>query len=201
MSAHTLAEYDVLRAIHERRSVRAYTGEPVGSAVVRELLSAAVRAPTAMHREPWRFAIVQNGATLQRWSDRAKAMLLQREAAIGWGAMALPRPAAVPLARDPGFNLFYDAGTLIVVCRSRKERFAEADCWLAAGNLMLAAQARGLGTCVVGLALPVLNSAAVKRELRIPPGGAAVAPIIVGHPRERADPEPRKPAEILRWID
>lgn len=200
MNTHTLAEYDVLSAIHERRSVRAYTSEPVGAPVIRQLLAAAVRAPTAMHREPWRFAVVQDKAKLERWSNRAKAMLARREAPIGWGAMAL-RPSQPAAAAEPAFNLFYDAGTLVVICRPDKSRFADADCWLAAGNLMLAAQAHGLGSCVIGLAVPVLNGAAVKRELCIPQEGAAVVPIILGHPRERAAPTPRHAPELLRWIN
>jgi nitroreductase len=101
---------------------------------------------------------------------------------------------------DPAFNIFYDANTLIVVCRTADTRFAEADCWLAAENLMLAAAARGLGTCCIGFALPVLNARDVKRELEIPHAGAAVAPIIVGTPRGPVAAVSRKVPEILRWV-
>ena len=55
-------------------------------------------------------------------------------------------------------------------------RCVEADCWLAAENLMLAATAKGLGTCCIGFAVGILNTEEVKRELGIPEDGAAVAP-------------------------
>ena len=101
---------------------------------------------------------------------------------------------------DPAFNIFYDAGTLIVICRTEGGHFADADCWLAAENLMLAAAAKGLGTCCIGFAVPVLNTAAVKRELGIPAEGAAVAAIVVGYARGAAPAVPRKAPHILAWI-
>ncbi|MBS0336005.1 MAG: nitroreductase family protein [Proteobacteria bacterium] len=173
-------------AIGTRRSVRAYTEQRPGEDVIHTLLEAAVRAPTAMHLEPWGFAIVQDRAMLKRYSDRAKA--------------ALGEPPGHPeMLDDPDFNIFYDAGTLVVVCRRSSGPFADADCWLAAENLMLAAAEMGLGTCCIGFAVGVLNTPEAKRELNIPADGAAVAPIILGYPRGSVAQVPRKAPEILAW--
>lgn len=201
MPPHSSSEYDVLHAIYRRRAVRAYQAEQPDQATIGELLQAAVQAPTAMHLEPWAFAVVQNRALLKRWSDRAKAMLLEPPGAVGWGSLP-PRHRDDHAGRlaDPDFNIFYDAGTLIVVCRRTHGPFAEADCWLAAENLMLAAAARGLGTCVIGFAVPVLNTREVRLELDIPDEGAAVAPILLGLPRGETPPVPRRPPQMLRWI-
>ena len=186
--------------IHQRRSVRAYTDQPVGETVLRELLDAAVHAPTAMHLEPWAFAIVQDKAVLQRYSERAKSILRAPGGAVGWGSAGRVHSDHPAMLDDPAFNIFYDAGTLVVICRKRGGSFADADCWLAAENLMLAAAAKGLGSCCIGFALSVLNTAAVKRELGIPAEGAAVAPIIVGYARGANPVVPRKPPEILAWL-
>jgi nitroreductase len=199
-SVERASRQDVLGAIYARRAVRAYSAEQPPDNVIRELLDAAVQAPTAMHLEPWAFVVIQDKALLQRYSDRAKAMLLETSVAIGWGSASRSRHDHPALLADPAFNIFYDAGTLIVVCRRQGGAFAEADCWLAAENLMLAAAARGLGSCCVGLAVGVLNAADVKRELRIPGDGAAVAPIIVGTPRQTVPAVSRKAPQILRWL-
>jgi hypothetical protein len=45
-----------------------------------------------------------------------------------------------------------------------------ADCWLAPENLMLAACAKGLGACVIGLAVSALSTPEWKAELKIPDG-------------------------------
>jgi nitroreductase len=189
-----------MNAIYKRRSVRAYSDKPVGEAAVRELLDAAVQAPTAMHLEPWAFAIVQDKAVLKRYSDRAKAMLRAPAVAVGWGSAGRSASDHPAMLDDPAFNIFYDAGTLIVICRRQKGRFADADCWLAAENLMLAAAQKGLATCCIGFAIPVLNRSAVKRELGIPAEGAAVAAIVVGDARGAVPAVPRKAPQILAWI-
>jgi len=191
----------VLDAIYERRSVRAYERRQPSITLVRKLLKAAVHAPTAMHREPWGFAVIQDRDVLKRYSDRAKAMLRATPSqAVGWGSSALLRGDPPAMLKDPAFNIFYDAGTLVVICRRESSPFADADCWLAAQTLMLAATATGLGTCCIGFAVPVLNTREAKRELGIPREGAAVAPIILGYPRAPALGVPRKPAHVLSWI-
>jgi hypothetical protein len=77
-------------------------------------------------------------------------MLLEPSVAVGWGSAPAARHDSLAMLADPAFNLFYDAGTLIVVCRRMAGAFADADCWLAVENLMLAATARGLGSCCIG---------------------------------------------------
>lgn len=186
--------------IHQRRSVRAYTEQPVGEPVLRELLDAAVQAPTAMHLEPWAFAIVQDKAVLKRYSERAKSLLRAPGGVVGWGSAGRAPSDHPAMLDDPAFNIFYDAGTLIVVCRRQGGMFADADCWLAAENLMLAAAAKGLGTCCIGFAVSLLNTGAVKRELGIPAEGAAVAPIVVGYARGAVPAVSRKAPELLAWI-
>lgn len=180
---------DVIAA---RRAVRSYAPVALDEATVRALLEAAVLAPTAMHLEPWAFVVVQDRALLRRLSDHAKELL--RDPAVSHrGAHELGMLA------DPGFNIFYDAGTLIVICGRPLGSFVVADCWLAAENLMLAATSLGLGTCCIGFAVPVLNAPEVKRELGIPADVTAVAPIIVGVPKGETPATTRKRPEILTW--
>jgi nitroreductase len=176
----------VLLAIGRRCSVRAYTPDVLDPDTVRTLLDAATRAPTAMHAEPWAFVVVQDIARLHRYSELAKDSWRGREFAA-----ALLRP---------DFNIFYGASTLIVISAKPAGPFAVADCWLAAGNLMLAASAMGLGSCCIGSAIEALSSPAIRAELHIEHEMTVVAPIIVGHPAEPCVPALRKPADVLAWI-
>lgn len=201
MSTVMEERHDVLDAIYHRRAVRAYTPEAPAEGTIRELLAAAVQAPTAMHAEPWAFVIVQDRSLLKRLSDRSKQMLVDElNAGSDLAHDAHTKARLLAMLGDASFNIFYDAGTLVVICRKPDGRYAEADCWLAAENLMLAAHAKRLGTCCIGFAVPVLNAADVKRALGIPEGFAAVVPLIVGHPRGGTETVPRKPPHILRWV-
>jgi nitroreductase len=199
MSALPVASMTVMEAIRNRRSIRSYKPERVDPAVVRALLQAAVQAPTAIHAEPWAFVVIQDPARLRRYSDLAKASLSHEMSSLHAGR---PTSEATEFTRhllDPNFNIFYDASTLIVICGKGSGPYVVADCWLAAENLMLAATALGLGTCCIGSAVPTLNSAPVRSELGIPGGVTTIAPILVGLPREAAEPVPRKEPEILCW--
>lgn len=198
MNVATQSGSDILSQISLRHSVRSYTPENIPHATVDYLLHAAVQAPTAMYQEPWAFAVIQNREILRRYSERAKSLLLKQHAVAGSTADA--KLSIHETWRDPAFNIFYDAGTLVVICRKSDTPFSEADCWLAAENLMLAAVAEGLGTCCIGLALKVLNTAEARRELGIPEGGSAVAAIIIGVPSGPTTKTARKPPEILRWL-
>lgn len=178
-------DHPALQAIYQRRAVRSYRPDPVPEATVRTLLDAAVHAPTAMHQEPWSFVVIQDPVQLKRYSDRGKTLVRSDR-------------LAAQLA-DPAFNIFYNAGTLIAICGPSHGEFVEADCWLAAENLMLAATALHLGTCCIGLAVPVLNAPETRQELHIPEDVRAIAPIIVGVPAGPSPAVPRKPPLIVHW--
>ena len=180
-------------AIAGRRSVREYTGQPLDDASLAKLLEAAVRAPTAMHAEPWRFVVVQDAARLARLSGRAKSLLADQVRRLH----DHPGRHAPEAFSRPDFNIFYDAGTLIVICAEAANPFGAADCWLAAGNLMLMAHALGLGSCVIGSAVAALNEPATKAELGMPAELVAVAPIIVGTPAHAGAPTPRRAPQVL----
>ena len=189
----------VLDAIYHRRATRAFTPAPVDETTIRELLRAAVHAPTAMHLEPWAFVIVQDRALLKKLSDRAKLLVTPH----GDPHRELSRTAEAPhlpaMLADPAFNIFYDAGTLIVICGKPMGPFVAADCWLAAENLMLAATALGLATCPIGFALAALGDPEVKAGLGIPPDVTPIAPIIVGVAATAPPTSMRREPRILSW--
>lgn len=177
----------VFEAISSRRSVRAYAPEILDHGTVSKLLKAAVRAPTAMHAEPWAFVVVQDRALLKKLSDRAKPLFLEK------------LHHAPAIFQDPGFDVFHGAGTLVVIC-AKPGPFSDADCWLAAENLMLAACAAGLGSCVIGSSVDALNLPESKQELGIPPEYDAVAPIVVGATSGEAPPTSRRDPAVLAWL-
>ena len=180
-------------AIFGRSSVRAYTPQLVDRPALQMLLEAAVRAPTAMQGEPWQFVIVQDAARLKRLSELAKKFFAEEARHLH------PVRSSQDVVSHPDFNVFYDAGTLVVICARAKDSSVVADCWLAAENLMLAACAKGLGTCVIGLAVTALNTPEWKKELGIPAETIVFAPIIVGTPSGETPLVSRKTPEILTW--
>ena len=185
----------VMDAIYKRRAVRDYTPKMVTAVTVETVLYAAIQAPTAMHEEPWAFAVIQDKALLDRISVDVKKIAL--DAAVKADGHAAPH--SVEMLSDPAFNVFYNASTLIVIYGSPMGSFAAADCWLSAQNMMLAAYAAGLGSCVIGFAVAALNQPTWKKILNVPMEMVAHAPILLGHPAGETPVTSRKPPEVLCW--
>ncbi len=191
----SLADVDMsfFETILARRSVRSYLPKKVDEKIISTLLESAVRAPTAMHREPWAFIIIQDRQLMLKLSDKAKSLYLAEKHQDGSEHFS-------QMFNSPDFNIFYDASTLILIC-GKKTHFAEADCWLAAENMMLSACAMGLGTCVIGCALPAFDDLEIRKYLKIGDDHMVIAPIIVGYQNGIVVPNPRKSPVILFSIN
>jgi len=183
---------DVTEAIVARRSVRNYLPDAPSREAILSLIEAAVWAPSAVNRQPWRFSVVLDRALLDRISQEAKAHM------TGLRPLALPAHLYEKLA-DPAFHVFYRAPALIVIAAPEGEPWIAEDCALAAQNLMLAAHAAGLGSCWIGLAQPYLATGEGRRALGLADDCVPLAPIIIGHARGEAPAAPRNPPDV-RWI-
>lgn len=185
---------ELLEAIYQRRATRDFSSAVVTPGVVRDLLAAAVQAPSALNLQPWAFAVLHGRARLVRCSDQAKAHLL---AATDPSYGLDPR---IDQYLTPHLNIFHGADTLILIC-ARPGRFAPVeDCFLAAQNLMLAAHGMGLGSCPVGFARSWFNLPETKSALAIPAHYTAVLPIVVGYPARAPAPVGRDAPEIVSWL-
>jgi len=183
---------DVMDAMRKRRSVRDFAGGAIDKTVIRQIIDAAVWAPSAMNEQPWRFTVVEEQATLDCISSGAKAHLLSAPSG------SLPAHLRDILG-NPDFQIFYHAPALIVISARTGGPWMIEDCALAAENLMLAACEAGLGTCWIGFAQAWLQTPEGKKTLNLPPECLPMAPIIVGRPKSAAPAVSRKEPHI-DWI-
>ena len=190
----TEIELDLREAIYTRRAIREFTAEPVSESIVRDLIDAAVQAPSAVNQQPWSFWVVRNQALLADMARKAKTFML-RTSPVGLVSHHFDR-----ILDDPSFNIFYHAPVLIVIATVAEVPWAVEDSALAAQNLMLAARAAKLGTCWIGFAQAWLATDEGKAMLGLPVPYRPVAPIIVGHPKSSPPPVPRRAPEI-HWVD
>lgn len=179
----------VLDAIRGRRATRSYLAKQVSEKTVRELLDAAVQAPSARDLQPWSFVVIQDKTLLGAISEQAKRALARDP---HWNR-------ELPL-EDPGFDIFYGASTLIVICAKEEGFSPVGDCYMAGQNLMLAAFSMGLATCPIGLARDALRSPEMQERLGIPAGEQPVLPIIVGYPAVTMPPTGRAAPRIDSWL-
>lgn len=183
---------DISEAIRGRRAVREFMTQPMDDSTLRELVDAAIQAPSAINQQPWLFTIIRNKELLARISTEAKSYMLQRS------STALASHHFLNILNDETFDIFYGAPTLIVIS-APKGPWAVEDCSLAAENLMLAAHAAGMGTCWIGFAQGWLGTRNGNSAIKLPDGYAPVAPIIVGHPKS-APPAVLRKTPRIDWI-
>lgn len=118
--------------IMNRKSVRSYTEQPVSDAQIETLLKAAMAAPTGMNIQPWRFVVVRDQAV--------------KEALAGpRGGMYIQAPLLVVVCGETTFRRKPWGAPEDAEEVEMENRNWTADCAAATENLLLAAEAMGLG--------------------------------------------------------
>ncbi len=186
---------DVMDAIYNRHAVRDFLPKKIDADIINQLLEASIHAPSALHEESRAFVVIQEKEILNRISETAKLLTKKNPKSNE----DLQEQHILEIVQQKEFNVFYNAHNLIVIYSAFKGTFVNADCWLAAENLMLAALTFGLASCVIGFSVAALNSPEWKEELGIPQKMTAVAPIILGWPANKTLPTLHNPPHILHW--
>lgn len=185
--------HDILELIHTRRSIRRYEARPVPAELIEQILEAAIRAPSAHNRQPWRFVVVEGEAAKQRLAAAMGERLRNDLAADGLPPEFIERDAGRSYSRISAAPL------LVVLCltmadmddysderRSRNEAIMAAQSVAMAGqNLMLAAHALGLGSC--WLCGPLFCPATVRRALGLPDDWQPQGLVTLGYPAQKKE--------------
>jgi len=134
---------DILEAILTRRSIRKYENKPVEEALVKELLAAAMAAPSAGNQQPWHFVVVTEREKLDALSHVHPYVTMLRQA-----------PLAILVCADPKVEKF--PGNWVL------------DCAAATQNLLLAAHGLGLGAVWTGLYPDAARMTSVTELMKLP---------------------------------
>ncbi len=163
---------EILRTIHDRRSVRAFRRDSVEKEKVDAILDAGRWAPSGKNTQPWRFVVVESA------SQRTElAKLVPQKNMVG----SAPVTLAILLDRQAGYDELKDAQG-IGAC---------------AQNILLAVHALDLGACWIGRArdreIETLLGARENEELMML--------IPIGYPAETPPVRERRPlSELVRRI-
>jgi nitroreductase len=177
--------------IKGRRSVRAYTDEPVSKEQIETVLETGIWAPTAMHREPWKFIVIEDKQLIKYVSDETKLLVQQ---------MMLPLAKQFSTEAD---IVCYKAPVLILVCTEKDEQWDSVnllDCALATQNMFLKAYELGLGTCYMGFVNFLNNKPEALRKVGVPENCTMMVPFIMGHPKTTQGTGKRNKPTVLNWI-
>ena len=181
-SAESTSENPVIETIMARRSIRKYKATPVERAKLEQIVRCGINAPNGLNRQPWAVRVVDDAAYID-------------------GITALFKAAQPAQAEDPSFrNMFRNAPAVIFIA-SPSDGSGQVDCGLLGGNIVLAAQSLGLGTCCLGGPVRFMTSAPEAtpyvERLALPEGYELLYAIGVGYPDEAPEAKPRDEGKVM----
>jgi len=155
---------ELFNAIFARRSIRKYQNKALEAEKLTKILEAAMAAPTARNKQPWRFITVQ--------SEEGKNRIM---AAHPYSLMLKTAPCAV------------------IVCADKTEAtdFFQQDCAAAIQNMLLSATDLGLGSVWLGVYPNEERTNGICKAFNLPGNIIPVGIVVLGYADETKDRENR----------
>ncbi|MBN1426450.1 nitroreductase family protein [Candidatus Fermentibacteria bacterium] len=163
-----------IEAITSRRSVRKFTPQPVPQAAIREMLDAAMHAPSAGNQQPWQFVVIDDRTLLDQVPSFSPYAAMAKEAQVG-----ILVCGDTSLEEYPGFWI--------------------QDCSAAVQNILLAAHAQGLGAVWTGVHPAQDREEGFRRLLGLPDHVVPLAFVPIGHPAHVPAPQIRYREDRVHW--
>jgi len=169
-----------LETIKNRRSIRKYKPTPITDEQIHAMLEAAMFSPSACNTRPWRFIAITCREMLTRLANAHSHAKMLHTASLCIAIVALPKTQI----REDGLP----------------EGFYPQDCGAATQNILLQAEAMGLGSCWCGVYPKEATMKSMSEILNIPADEVPFCLIAVGEKDE--DPAPRGKYEETKveWI-
>ncbi len=164
---------DTMEAILTRRSIRKYTKQPVPDEMLKELLKAAMYAPSAGNQQPWCFIVINDSKIMNEIPKYHSYAQMLKEAPVA----------------------------ILVCCDSNLQRgeYGVQDCSAATQTILLAAHAKGLGAVWLGLYLTEPRITAIRNLLNLPEHIIPISLISIGYPAEQKPQPDRYRADRVHY--
>lgn len=202
----TLTPTDLHTFLRTRRSIRRFKLDLIPDSVIEDILTTATFAPSAHHRQPWRFAVITEPSTKKKLADA-----MAKEFELDLEADSLP-PEEIKQKVARSRDRIITAPVIIILCvdmsdmdtypdtrRKKAEYLMASQSAAGAGvQLLLAAHAEGLGS--VWVCSPLFAQETVQSALGLPKSWEPQAMYFLGYPEEIPQVRERKPiSEISKW--
>ena len=160
--------------ILKRRSIRKYTDKSVTDDQIKQILQAAMAAPSGGNQQPWQFIVVKDKETLKDMPNRHK-----------YGFIAVEASCAILVCGD--------------LNEAKYEEFWVQDCSAAIENMLIAVTSLGLGAVWLGIYPRGDRVEAMKNLFDLPEHIMPLALIPIGYPAEEKPPSNRYKESRIHW--
>lgn len=167
---------DALEAIFQRKSVRHFTGEKISKEQTDLLLRAAMSAPSAVNMQPWEFIVATDNKILLTLADNLPYAKMLDKASIAIIVCAIP-----------------------ALAHRQLKDYAIIDCSCASQNILLAAEAMGLGAVWTAVYPNIDRIDFVRKTLHIPKDVIPLNVIAIGYPTGEDLPKDKYRPEKIHY--
>jgi 5,6-dimethylbenzimidazole synthase len=183
---------DLLRLMKERRSYRGFKDDEVPEEAIRRILEAGRWAPSSANSQPWDFIVVREQETKERIQRNIQTVIEKIRSLRDFPFLRnftadymLEAPVQIVVCCDPRFMRV----SMMNQVDDQIEQFAFwGSVSMAIQNMLLAAQAQGLGSVVFTDIYPD----EIKKLLEVPDPLRVICILPVGYPSEVRDPGYRR---------
>ncbi|MGV9238581.1 coenzyme F420-0:L-glutamate ligase [Streptomyces nigra] len=194
----------IREAVTQRRTVRAFTDEPVDPGAVRRAVAAAVTAPAPHHTTPWRFVLLESAGARTRLLDAMKEAWIADLRRDGKSEESIAK-------RVRRGDVLRHAPYLVVPCLDMDgaHSYGDARRDAAEREMFVVATGAGVQNFLVALAGERLGSAwvsstmfcrdVVREVLGLPDDWDPMGAVAVGHPAQ--EPRPRPEREAAAFVE
>lgn len=197
---------DFLELASRRQSTRKYDiNRPVEPEKIERIIEAARLAPSACNAQPWHFVVVNEAELMDEAVDAISNPAEGETQPVHFVIVDEPelknKVADAASARLLGMNHFTKQAPIHILLVEEKvnlssgiggvikdKHFAYVDIGIAASHICLAAEAEGLGSCILGW----FNESKIKKLLNIPDSKRVILDILIGYPAQELRPKKRK---------
>lgn len=169
-----------------RRSIRAYKDSVISRETLNDILKCGINAPNGKNLQSYEIRVIDSPALIDSMTQ----------------AVVKDKPE---IAQREGFkNIFVNAPCVVCIAYDTQYDMAQIDCGLLGENIILAAWAKGIGSCCLGSSARwLLDSPSAKPyldRLAFSKGYQLLYCIALGYPDETPEAKPRRD-DMIRFVD
>ena len=169
-----------------RRSIRAYKDSVISRETLNDILKCGINAPNGKNLQSYEIRVIDSPALIDSMTQ----------------AVVKDKPE---IAQREGFkNIFVNAPCVVCIAYDTQYDMAQIDCGLLGENIILAAWAKGIGSCCLGSSARwLLDSPSAKPyldRLAFSKGYQLLYCIALGYPDETPEAKPRRD-DMIRFVE
>lgn len=169
-----------------RRSIRAYKDSVISRETMKEILTCGVNAPNGKNLQSYEIRVIDSPTLIDSITN----------------AVVKDNPK---IAEREGFkNIFVNAPCVVCIAYDTKYDMAQIDCGLLGENIILAAWAKGIGSCCLGSSARwIMDSPSAKPyldQMAFSEGYELLYCIALGYPDESPEAKPRR-EDMIKFMD